>query len=74
MDSNRSPAPSVTITVYLGRRIAALLIKLASTESSSLGGSLARIMVLLPGRGHAAMTTAPEIFLAKVLAFLDETA
>ena len=27
---------------------------------------------LLPGQGHAAMTTAPEMFLAKVLAFLDE--
>ena len=27
---------------------------------------------LLPGQGHAAMTTAPEMFLAKVLAFLEE--
>jgi pimeloyl-ACP methyl ester carboxylesterase len=27
---------------------------------------------LLPGQGHAAMTTAPEMFLAKVLAFLGE--
>jgi pimeloyl-ACP methyl ester carboxylesterase len=26
---------------------------------------------LLPGQGHAAMTTAPEMFLAKVLAFLE---
>jgi pimeloyl-ACP methyl ester carboxylesterase len=26
---------------------------------------------LLPGQGHAAMTTAPEMFLAKVLAFLQ---
>jgi pimeloyl-ACP methyl ester carboxylesterase len=27
---------------------------------------------LLPGQGHAAMTTAPEMFLAKVLAFLED--
>jgi pimeloyl-ACP methyl ester carboxylesterase len=27
---------------------------------------------LLPGQGHGAMTTAPEMFLAKVLAFLED--
>ena len=27
---------------------------------------------LLPGQGHAAMTTAPEMFLAKVMAFLED--
>ncbi|MGB8294360.1 MAG: alpha/beta hydrolase [Polyangia bacterium] len=27
---------------------------------------------LLPGQGHAAMTTAPEMFLSKVLAFLED--
>jgi pimeloyl-ACP methyl ester carboxylesterase len=29
---------------------------------------------LLPGQGHAAMTTAPKMFLAKVLAFLEADA